>query len=150
MIYARNDLTAPFDNWFSCDAGEHSARHLSCLPYLNHTGWERKGVTMHQFILFMKWMLASYTNLAHITTPSLGLILLAKTMPIWQKWWLKSYACQLMPMTNTPVSLWYFCYNYATDILPVLATGRYEFDDRASYKALFDKKKSIIDTKFTN
>ena len=48
----------------------------------------------------------------------------------------KAYARRLMQLSDTPIRLWCFCYEYSADVLSVLATGRYELQGRTSYEAV--------------
>ena len=46
----------------------------------------------------------------------------------------KAYARRLMQSTNTPVRLWCFCYEYAADVLSLLANGRFDLQGRTPYE----------------
>ena len=48
----------------------------------------------------------------------------------------KAYARRLMQLSDTPIRLWCFCYEYSADVLFVPATGRYELQGRTSYEAV--------------
>ena len=49
---------------------------------------------------------------------------------------IKGYARKLMTETKTPIRLWCFCYEYAADVLSVLATGRFDLHGRTPYECL--------------
>ena len=51
---------------------------------------------------------------------------------------IKIYARRLMQRTQTPIRLWCFCYEYAADVLSLLATGRYELQGRTPYEVVMN------------
>ena len=51
---------------------------------------------------------------------------------------IKSYARRLMTSTRTPLRLWCFCYEYAADVLSLLATGRFELKGRTPYEQVMN------------
>ena len=62
----------------------------------------------------------------------------------WQNWAefaigeVKSYARRMMQRTNTPIRLWCFCYEYAADVLSLLASGRFELNGRTPYEVVMN------------
>ena len=51
---------------------------------------------------------------------------------------IKSYARRLMRLTQTPIRLWCFCYEYSADVLSLLATGRFELKGRTPYETVMN------------
>lgn len=51
---------------------------------------------------------------------------------------IKSYARHLMRLTQTPIRLWCFCYEYSADLLSLLASGRFELKGRTPYKVVMN------------
>ena len=47
---------------------------------------------------------------------------------------IKHYARQIMMETQTPIRLWCFCYEYAADLLSLLAIGRFDLQGQTPYK----------------
>jgi hypothetical protein len=50
----------------------------------------------------------------------------------------KTYARRLMQWSRKPIHLWCFCYEYAADVLSLLATGRFELQGRIPYEAIMN------------
>ena len=48
----------------------------------------------------------------------------------------KKYARLLMQKTGTPIRLWCFCYEYSSNVLTLLANGRFELQGRTPYEAV--------------
>ena len=44
-----------------------------------------------------------------------------------------TYARNLTQKTNTPIQLWCFCYEYAADLMCLLANGCFDLQDRTPY-----------------
>ena len=57
----------------------------------------------------------------------------------------KAYARRLMHKMNTPVRLWFLCYEYSADILSLLATGRFDLQGASSYEVLVDYTPDILE-----
>ena len=51
---------------------------------------------------------------------------------------IKSYSRRIMQMTNTPIRLWCYCYEYSADVLSLLATGRFELKGRTPYEVVLN------------
>ena len=54
------------------------------------------------------------------------------------------YAFCLMQKRNTPVRLWYFCYEYSADMLSRLATGRFDLQGRYPYEVVMHYNPDIL------
>ncbi len=46
----------------------------------------------------------------------------------------KSYGCKIMEQQQAPIRLWCFAYEYAADVLCLMATGRYQLEGRTPYE----------------
>ena len=48
----------------------------------------------------------------------------------------KQYAPKIMQATQTPICLWCFAYEYTSDLLSLLATGRFDLQGRTPYEVV--------------
>ena len=55
----------------------------------------------------------------------------------------KTHARKLMQITNTPVRLWCFYYEYCADILSSCATGRFDLQGRTPYETVMNNTPDI-------
>ena len=46
----------------------------------------------------------------------------------------KRYARKIMQATDTPIRLWCYCYEYSSDLLSLLANGRFDLQGRTPYE----------------
>ena len=51
---------------------------------------------------------------------------------------IKSYSRRLMQVTDTPIRLWCYCYEYSADVLSLLASGRFELKGRTPYEVVMN------------